>query len=143
VDGFSQDQFASKSHEDCEVRDGFRATHSNPLESLQLTDGLFDPRASTIESLGQKVGFVLGIRAVRNHWNDPSFPASRAIALGVVAFVGHRRPWRDVGTDVERCCQLGAVADFAAGQVEADRQSVKAGLEMDFAGNPPRECLSA
>ena len=40
------------------------------------------------------------------------------------------------GGHVERRLELCAVAGLASGQVEADRQAVKVGLEMDLAREP-------
>jgi hypothetical protein len=51
VDGFYQEQSASKSHERGEAFGGFLATHGNPLEPFEFADGLLDPGAPLVELL--------------------------------------------------------------------------------------------
>lgn len=59
--------------------------------------------------------------------------ASRlSVGLRVVAFVGKRRPRRNVWADIEQRLEIAAVAGLAAGQMEGDWQAVEIGLEMDF-----------
>src|ERR1700722_582686 len=134
VDGFHQDQSASKCHKSGEAFGGFLTTHSNALEPLQFADGLLDACPPAVEPLRKEAGFVDGIRSVWDHRNNTSSPTSGAIVLGVVALVGHSGTRRDIGTDVERGGQLCAIADLAASQMEGDRQAIEVGFEVDFAG---------
>jgi hypothetical protein len=69
---------------------------------------------------------------VRDHRDDAAGSTCRPVRLGVIAFVAHRGARLDVRPDVERGLQLRAVADFAAGQMKADRQPPEVGLEVDL-----------
>jgi hypothetical protein len=64
-----------------------------------------------------------------------------AAGYGVVALVSHGGTRRDVGTDVERGGQLGAIADLTAGQMEGDRQAMEVSFEMDVAGKSATRTL--
>jgi hypothetical protein len=87
VDGFDQDQSASKRHKSCEAFCGFLTTHSNALEPFELAYCLLDARAPTVQPLRKEAGLVLGIRTVWDHWDNTPLPTSGTIALGVVALV--------------------------------------------------------
>src|ERR1700694_3451771 len=66
-----------------------------------------------------------------------AMPRARHAALtdkGYDSKANRARP--DVGANLERTYQLGAVADLAPGQMKCDRQAVEIGLEMDFAREP-------
>jgi len=66
--------------------------------------------------------------------------ASRlSVGLRVVAFVGKRRPRRNVWADIEQRLEIAAVAGLAAGQMEGDWQAVESVLRWIFVEKPPRE----
>jgi hypothetical protein len=64
--------------------------------------------------------------------NDTAPAANGAIAGFILALVGQRHARCDVWPDVLRDFKLRAVTDFAAGQMEGDRQPVEIRLEVDF-----------
>ena len=66
----------------------------------------------------------------------PRLRQAARLAREFVSLVGQRGAGRDLGTDIEGRLQLRAVARFAAGQMEGDRQAPEVCLEMDFAGEP-------
>jgi hypothetical protein len=57
---------------------------------------------------------------------------SRPVGLAIIALVRYRDARADVRPDVERCLELGAVADFTAGQMEVERVAIEISLEVDF-----------
>lgn len=77
---------------------------------------------------------MLGIFATRDDRRGASVAGGLAIGGAVVAFVGHGDARADVGSDVERGLELGAVAGLAAGQVEVEWPTVDIGLEVDLGG---------
>ena len=132
VDGFNQHQPACKTDDGGVADVGLFAAHGDALESLELADGLFDPRAEFIEALRKEAGSLLGVFTTRDHWCDATRPRGGAICVAVISLVGHRDARADVWADVERCLELGTVARLAWGQVEVERTAVEIGLEVDF-----------
>jgi hypothetical protein len=120
VDGFDQDKGASKGDECTVAVLGFVTTHGNPLEALQLADGLLDPGTGLVEQSWKELGLVPGILAIRNNRNDAAATASCAIGRCIVPFVGDRGTRRDIRSDVERDLKLRGIADLAAGQMEGN-----------------------
>jgi len=51
--------------------------------------------------------------------------------MAVVSLVGDSNALVDVGSDVERRFELGAVASLARGQVEVERMAAEIGLDVD------------
>ena len=75
VDGFDQDEGASKGDECTVAVLGFITTHGNPLEALQLADGLLDSGTRLVEQSWKELRFVLGVLAIRNNRNDAAATA--------------------------------------------------------------------
>jgi hypothetical protein len=69
---------------------------------------------------------------VRDNRNNAAFVAGDTILLRIITFIGDGGGRPDVGSGVEGRFELCAVADFAAGQMERDRQPVEVGLEVDL-----------
>ena len=136
VDGFNQDKAAGEADECGIALGGLFATQGDALEPFQLADGLFDAGAGAVEQLREESGFALRVLAVRDHRRDAARAAGGAVRRRIVALVGDGRARRNVGADVERCFQLGAVAGLAAGQMEGDRQTVEIRLKVDLAREP-------
>ena len=132
MDGFHPDKGASEGDEGGEVLRGFLAAQRDPLEALELADGLLDAGAAFIERAWEELRFGDGIAAVRDDGTDAA-PACRfAVCLAVIPLVADYRPGRDVRADVEQGLEITAVAGLAAGQVEGQRQSVKIALQVNF-----------
>ena len=79
VDGFDQDEGASKGDECTVAVLGFITTHGNALEALQLADGLLDSGTRLVEQSWKELRLVLGVLAIRNNRNDAAATASCAI----------------------------------------------------------------
>ena len=75
---------------------------------------------------------MFGIFTTRDNWGYAAVPRGLTIGGTVVAIVGDGDARADVGSDVERGLELGAVADLATGQVEVERLAVEIGLEVDL-----------
>lgn len=136
VDGFNQDEGAG---EVCDVEEalcGLFASERDTLEALELAHGLLDARPGLVEQFGEEAGPVTTVGAGRNDWGDAARAGGSAVLLADIAFVGDGGARRDVGADVERGFELGAVAHLAAGQMDGDGAAVEVGLEMDFARKP-------
>jgi len=136
VDGFDQDQPASKSDEGTIAVGGLLAAEGDALEALQFADGLLDAGAGSVEYFWEEGRSGLGIGTVRDDGDDTPPPAGRAIGRRIVAFVGQGRARGDVRADVERDFELGAIARLATGQMEGDRQAVEIRLEVDLGREP-------
>src|SRR5437868_6158481 len=136
VDGFDQDEGARKRDEGCEVLCGLLAAQGDALEALDLADALLGAGASFVEDFGKEGGLGGGILAVRNGGADAAPARRRAVGLGVVTLVAEHRPGRDLRPDVEQDFEIAAVAGFATGQVEGQRQPVEIELQVDFGGKP-------
>jgi hypothetical protein len=104
----------------------------NALEALQFTDELLDAGACPIERLRKESGPVLLIGFVRDHRSDAALAHRRAVGLGGIALVVHRRAGRDVGAEVEENLELHAAAGLAPGQMEGERQTIEIDLEVDL-----------
>ena len=137
VDGFDQDQAAGEADKGSIAFCGLFAAHCNALEAFELAHRLLDTGAGLIEYLGKEEAWpVLGIRTPRDDWNNAPPATGGAIGGGIIALVSQRRARRDVRPDVERDFQLGAVADLATSQMEADGQAIEVRLEVDLAREP-------
>lgn len=77
-----------------------------------------------------------GVFAIRNDRTDATLASSLSVDLGVIPFVGYGCTGPNVGSDVEQCLELPAVAGFAAGQMEAERETLEVGFEVDFRREP-------
>ena len=132
VDGFCPDKGASKGNESGEVVYGFLAAQRDPLEALELADGLLDAGAAFVESTREKLRLGGNVAAV---WNDraDAAPACRlAICPAVIALVADHGARRDVRADIEQCLEIAAVAGLSAGQVEGQGQAVEIAFQMDL-----------
>jgi hypothetical protein len=133
VDGFNQDETASKCHEGTVAFGGLLASQGDALEAFQLADGLLDARAGSVEHFREESGLVFCVGAVRDDRDDATLSTSCAVGGGIVAFVRQGCARRDVRPDVERDFELDAVVRLAAGQMEGNGQAVEVRLEVDFA----------
>src|SRR3954462_12127395 len=97
VDGFDDDEAQSECDEGSEVLVRFLAAERNAFKALELADELFDAGAGAIERLREERRPVLGRGLERDHRADAALAGGRAIAFGIIAFVPHGRPRRDVG----------------------------------------------
>jgi hypothetical protein len=79
---------------------------------------------------------VDGVFAIRNERTDAAFAGRPSIDLGVIPLVGHGGAGPNVGSDVEQCLELPAVACFTTGQMEAERETLEVGFEVDFCREP-------
>ena len=132
MDGFNQHQTARKT-DDGRVADiGLLAPHGDAFEPLELADCLFDARPQFIEALREKTSSLLGVFAAWDNRCDATRTGRRPVGLAVIPLVRHRDARADVGADVQRCLELGAVAGLATCQVEVERIAVEIGLEVDF-----------
>jgi len=134
VDGFGPYQPASKADDGCVADIGLVATKGDAFEALELADRLFDAGSEFVETLRKEAASVLGVLAAGNDRCDPTCTRGGTVCPAVVSFVGDGDARLDVRADVERGLELGAVADFASGQVEVERAAVEIGLEVDFGG---------
>jgi hypothetical protein len=62
----------------------------------------------------------------------PRAIADARVGLAVISLIRHRDARADVGTNVERCRELSAVAGVATGQMEVERVAVEIGLDVDL-----------
>ena len=85
---------------------------------------------------------MLGVFPPGDDRGDAARAGGGAVGLAVVSLVGHRDARADIRADVERCLELDAVADLAAGEVEVEGASVEVGLEVDFGGEAAACCAT-
>jgi hypothetical protein len=87
VDGFHQNQSASKRHESSETFGRFLATHCDPLEPFELTDGLLNAGAPSVEQLQEVFRPVLCGRTIRDQRDNAALAALIGVttARGVVS----------------------------------------------------------
>ena len=111
---------------------GLLASQRDAFEPLELADKLLDPRTPFVEDLWEAFRAVLCDLPHRDDRHDALGSGRTSIALGVVAFVRQRGPWRDVGAELEEQWKLWAVAGLAAGQVKGEWLTVEVGLEVDL-----------
>jgi hypothetical protein len=123
-DGFDQDECASEGDECAVTVLGFITTHGNPLEALELAEGLFDAGAGFVQDFGKEGRLVLGVRAVRYHRSDAALARRLAVGFRIVALIGNRRPRRNIGAVIEQRFEILAIACLAAGQMKADRMAL-------------------
>ena len=69
---------------------------------------------------------------MRNDRTNAALAGAVAIGFGVVTFVGDGGARQNIGSDVEQEFEVAAVAGFAPGQMEGERQAVEIDLEVDF-----------
>lgn len=132
MDGFHQDECAGEVDEGGVVLGRLLATEREALEPLQLADELLDPGTPLVEQLREEGGLSAGVRAMRDDGADTARSGRPPVGLGIIPFVGQRRPRRDVRADVEQGLELAAVAGLAAGQVEGKWQAIEVALEVDL-----------
>jgi hypothetical protein len=93
---------------------------------------LFDAGPQFIKAFRKKAASLLGVLTARDNRCDPTRECGRPVGLAIIALVRYRDARADVRPDVERCLELGAVADFTAGQMEVERVAIEISLEVDF-----------
>ena len=138
MDGFDQDEATREGDKGCVTLDGFLAAENDALEALQLADRLLDAGAALVERAWEEAGSIRRIVPMWDYWANSPLAGGGAVGLRIIAFVGQRRTRPDVGTDVQQCLELTAVARLATGQMEGDGQPGEILVE-----NPPRERPSA
>jgi hypothetical protein len=134
VDGFGLDKGTGEGNEGGEVLCGFLAAQGDPLEALELADGLLDTGAGSVESTRKVFGLGRNILTVRDNGTDAALARGLAVRLAVVALVADHCPGRDVRADIEQGLEIAAVAGLAAGQVKGQRQTVEIAFQMDLGG---------
>ncbi len=145
MDGFHQHQPARKT-DDGRVTDvGLLAAHGDALEPLELADCLFDARPELVEAFWKEAASLLGVFTARDDRCYAARACCFAVRLAVVSLIRHRDTRADIGAEVERRLELGAVAGLTPGQMKVERVAVEIGLEVDFgreAAARAAECLS-
>src|SRR3954452_5781503 len=136
VDGFDDDEAQSECDEGSEGPVRFLATERNALEALELADEVFDAGAGAIERLREERRPSLGRCLDRDHRADAALAGGRAIGFGIIAFVPHGRPRRDVGSEVEQDLELRAVAGLTLCEVKREGASIQISLEVDLGREP-------
>ena len=132
VDGFDQDEAEGERDEGTVIARSFLATKGDALEALEFADGLLDARPRFVEDFREESGSVGCSRAMRNDRTNAALAGAVAIGFGVVTFVGDGGARQNIGSDVEQEFEVAAVAGFAPGQMEGERQAVEVDLEVDF-----------
>ena len=134
VDGFDQDEAASKCDEGCEILLGLLAAERDALEAFEFAHGDFDARSGFVEDVWEVLGPLLCVGLLRDDRNDAAFAAQVAIGLAVVAFVADGSARFDVGAEIEKHWEVRAIALLSAGEIEGDGLAVLVGLQMDLGG---------
>lgn len=132
VDGFDQDEAEGERDEGTVIARSLLATKGDALEALEFADGLLDARPRFVEDFREESGSVGCSRAMRNDRTNAALAGTVAIGFGVVTFVGDGGARQNIGSDVEQEFEVAAVAGFAPGQMEGERQAVEIDLEVDF-----------
>ena len=132
MDGFGPDKGASDGNESGEVLCGFLAAQRDPLEALELADGLLDAGAPFVESTREEFRLGDDVAAVRNDGADAAPACRLAICLAVIALIADHCPGRDIRAKVEQGLEIAAVAGLAAGQVKGQGQTVEIALQVDL-----------
>ena len=132
VDGFDQDDAEGERDEGTVIARSLLATKGDALEALEFADGLLDARPRFVEDFREESGSVGCSRAMRNDRTNAALAGAVAIGFGVVTFVGDGGARQNIGSDVEQEFEVAAVAGFAPGQMEGERQAVEVDLEVDF-----------
>ena len=132
VDGFDQDEAEGERDEGTVIARSLLATKGDALEALEFADGLLDARPRFVEDFREESGSVGCSRAMRNDRTNAALAGAVAIGFGVVTFVGDGGARQNIGSDVEQEFEVAAVAGFAPGQMEGERQAVEVDLEVDF-----------
>ena len=132
VDGFDQDEAEGERDEGTVIARSLLATKGDALEALEFADGLLDARPRFVEDFREESGSVGCSRAMRNDRTNAALAGAVAIGFGVVTFVGDGGARQNIRSDVEQEFEVAAVAGFAPGQMEGERQAVEVDLEVDF-----------
>ena len=132
VDGFDQDEAEGERDEGTVIARSLLATKCDALEALEFADGLLDARPRFVEDFREESGSVGCSRAMRNDRTNAALAGAVAIGFGVVTFVGDGGARQNIRSDVEQEFEVAAVAGFAPGQMEGERQAVEVDLEVDF-----------
>ena len=132
VDGFDQDEAEGERDEGTVIARSLLATKGDALEALEFADGLLDARPRFVEDFREESWSVGCSRAMRNDRTNAALAGAVAIGFGVVTFVGDGGARQNIGSDVEQEFEVAAVAGFAPGQMEGERQAVEVDLEVDF-----------
>ena len=128
----TQDEAEGERDEGTVIARSLLATKGDALEALEFADGLLDARPRFVEDFREESGSVGCSRAMRNDRTNAALAGAVAIGFGVVTFVGDGGARQNIGSDVEQEFEVAAVAGFAPGQMEGERQAVEVDLEVDF-----------
>ena len=132
VDGFDQDEAEGERDEGTVIARSLLATKGDALEALEFADGLLDARPRFVDDFREESWSVGCSRAMRNDRTNAALAGAVAIGFGVVTFVGDGGARQNIRSDVEQEFEVAAVAGFAPGQMEGERQAVEVDLEVDF-----------
>ena len=132
MDGFRPHKGAGEGDRGGEVLRGFLTAQRNPLEALELADGLLDAGTAFVESTREERRLGGSISAVWDDGADAAPARCFAVSLAVVALVADHRPGCEVRAEVEQGLEIAAVAGLSAGQVEGQRQTVEIALQVNF-----------
>lgn len=134
MDGFDQDERCREGDDGCEVSLGLFAAQGDPLEALELSDGLLDAGPPAIEGVGEEAGFVLLVGLVRNDRDDSARARRVSVGSACVPLVRYSGTRIDIGAEPEQDREMRRIALFPSGQVEGDGVAVEIGLQVDFGG---------
>lgn len=107
---------------------------SDPLEALELADGLLDPGSASVERPWEEAGLFLVIGLGRDDGDRAVLAGSPPVGLAGVALVADAGAGIHVRPEVEQDGKVRSVAVLAAGQIESNRMAVEIGLQMDLGG---------
>ena len=132
MDGFGEDEGESEGHDGGVVLGRLLTAEGDAFEALQLSHGLLDAGAASVEGAREEGGRVLGRRLDGDDGTDAARARRLAIGLAVVAFVADGGARGDLGAEVEQDRKVRAVGGLSGGEVEGDGQAAEIGFEVDL-----------
>jgi transposase len=136
VDGFDQDEGCGKGDEGSEIPFRFFTTQSDPLETFQFPDGLFDARPSPVERFGEYLGDDPGVLSERDHRHRSVVTGDLSVLGAVISFVRHNCAWQNVRSKVQQSLEMRAVRGLPASQIKSDGKPLEVCFQMDFCAEP-------
>jgi hypothetical protein len=136
VDGFDQDEGCGKGDEGSEIPFRFFTTQSDPLETFQFPDGLFDARPSPVERFGEYLGDDPGVLSERDHRHRSAVTGDLSVLGAVISFVRHNCAWQNVRSKVQQSLEMRAVRGLPASQIKSDGKPLEVCFQMDFCAEP-------
>jgi hypothetical protein len=127
VDGFYQDEAAGEGGEGGVVHGCFFAAESDPLEALQLADGLLDASAGLVDLLREEGRSAARSGAAGDDGADAARSGRLPVAFRIIALIGQGGA-RDVWADVEEDLEVPAVAGLSARKAQASGWPSKSAL---------------